>query len=322
MTLISTRSEVTEVGRVRVDPARAYELLDSLMDAYLRRQGLYQHVHRVDAPQTTQRPGDIKVGSVEHARWLFFAAMTDRRDLSSLVYARHRKMWEEYADILYNKSLDLFTTREIVLELLKDHEFSMPDTSADSWVACSGTLFDKLGGDPTVIYQGNSIDDVVRLKKRTWDLPGFGSKILSLLAIFYAENDMIETPPDAFPVDVHVQRFALSTGILTLKQPERNTTLEGILRPLLSEVCRIRGWTAVDLSHAIWFLGNKLCTACSKSVQSELYCPVLQDCDGPFSTKDYFKKGLWDPASRRPKGWQREPGWLPKDLDGALPFTD
>lgn len=318
MRITTVPSDVVEIGRVIVDPARAYALIDQLMSAYNFRRDLYQHIHRVDAPQTVCRPSELVIGSQEHARWLFFAAMTDRREVSSQVYAAHRELWRNYADVLYNNPLDLLMDEESVVTLLREHKFGMPSTAAASWVACSKTLFFQLEGDPTRIYDGTSIDGIVSKKKREWKLPGFGSKILSLLAIFYAELEMIEMPVDAFPVDVHVQRFALSTGILSLKQEERNSTLERILRPLLSRICQERGWAPVEVAHAIWFLGNQLCTVCSFGTQSRMYCPVYQDCGGAFTSLDYFKRGMWNPQSRYPKGNCRPFGW--PVTEGLLPF--
>jgi len=133
---------------------------------------------------------------------------------------------------------------------------------------------------------------------------------------------MIKIPPDAFPVDVHVQRFALSTGILQLRQKERNYTLESILRPLLSKICHERGWQAVEVAHAIWFLGNKLCTACSINSQAEVYCPVYQSCGGAFMTKDYSAKGLWNPKSRYPKGGNQVFGCVEQEGGFSFPQPD
>lgn len=136
MTLTSVSSEPYERNGVKVDSVLAHELLDQLMDNYLRRQALYRHVHQLNAPQTTFRPEGLEVGSVEHARWLFFAAMTDRREQSSQVYKGHGALWGEHPE-LYNEPLrhqqfDLFLPQEGLLELIGRYKIGMPASGVRS----------------------------------------------------------------------------------------------------------------------------------------------------------------------------------------------
>lgn len=302
-------------GGVMVDPARAHEILDALMADYVGRKRLFTYTHRVDAPQTIYRPQAMVVGSLEHARWLFFAAMTDRREISAMVYKGHQKFWTNHADLLYNNSIAGKFDESGLEAILRKGGFGMPNTSARDWLKCSDTLFTKLEGDPRLIYADRSIDDIVRLKKKELPLSGFGPKILSLLAVFYAELDLIEMPRDAFPVDVHVQRFALSTGILKITKKTPNSHLERVLRPLLTSICNERNWPVVEVSHAIWFLGNKLCTGCARSSLAEVFCPARTFCGGPFETKGYFTQGMWDHAAQSPVGNQRTFGFPSADMN-------
>ena len=318
MTLRSSPSD--RGGGVIIDPARASKVLIDLMHHYGEKTQIYKYTHRIDAPQTVHRPSALVVGSLEHARWLFFAAMTDRREVSEMVYRGHNALWAEHANLLYNKPLDAHFSEDSLQGLLMTRGFGMPSTAARDWKHCSATLFTWLRGDPRLLYEGRTIDNIVDMKKRGIILSGFGPKILSLLAIFYAELDMIALPRDAFPVDVHVQRFALSTGIAKIKKTTQNVHLERALRPFLAHLCFDHGWSVVEVSHAIWLLGNRLCTGCSRHSMASSFCPAYSVCQGPYETRSYFKKGRWDHEAQSPQGDKRPYGLPPLEVS-LFPVT-
>ena len=139
-----------------------------------------------------------------------------------------------------------------------------------------------------------SVEDILLFKKGGGDLPGFGPKILSLLSLFYEELGLLTMPPDAFPVDVHVQRFVISTKIVTANAPATNEQVERVLRPLLCEVCVEEGWKPLELSHALWFLGNRCCNGCYNNAATEFLCPAYAKCGGSISTLPYSRRGIWE----------------------------
>lgn len=310
----STTSPFEGRGGVIVDPARGRAVLVPIVTAYLKRKKLYNRVHREDdAPQLVHLPTDIVRGSTEHARWLFFAAMSDRREQSKMVYRGHKKLWEDHADLLYNQPLPESFTANNVGNLLKPHRFGMWRVTSEHWVINSRILFDRFFGEPRFIYEGKTINDIVKDKKLV-KLPGFNVKILSLLAMFYDEAGIIKAPEDAFPIDLHIQRIALSTGIVTITKETTNVYLEEALRPLLVEICRERKWSMVDAAHSLWFLGNKLCTRCPKSADPIVLCPAYDVCGGPFNSAEYSAKGKWHPNSALPKGGTQKGSQFVLDL--------
>lgn len=305
-------------GGVFVDLIRSFEVLDQIVPAYLERKALFQWKHRDGAPQNIFRPKNLPVGGVRHARWLFFAAMTDRREESKMVYQGHARVWEKYAGLLYDNQVWKLSATDIEKILRENGGFGMAKTSSQVWIENSATLFKQFDGDPRRLFEGRTVDDIMELKKKKkWNIPGFGPKIVSLLAMFYVEAGMIEQSFDAFPVDVHVQRISLSTGIVKIKKDTGNVNMELALRPLLTSICHERGWNIVDASHALWLLGNSLCSNCSRTSASKLYCPAYDLCGGPFESKRYFTEGKWDPYLQSPPGDRRT--WsLPKIEDGLF----
>lgn len=292
---------------VYVDKERAKLVLRPLYRAFMERKMLFAHVTReADAPQRRFFPDDIAQGGIEHRRWLFFATMTDRRQVSELVYESHVRLWAKDSRLYSKTVLDM--PQGVIHGLLRGENVGVPMQSARYWPRSAKTLFNSFGGDPLEMYREfGSVDAILLFKKEGGDLPGFGPKILSLLALFYEELELMTMPRDAFPVDVHVQRFVISTGIARASSSVvTNEQMEKVLRPLLCEICAEEGWKPLELSHAVWFLGNRCCNGCYDNAAMEFLCPAYAECGGSISTLSYMRRGVWDmTALRHRKGGAR-----------------
>lgn len=291
---------------ITVDKARAVLVLRPLYEAFVNQRQLFAHISReVHAPQRRFFPEGVQEGGLDHRRWLFFAAMTDRREVSWRVYESHARLWVKEQKLYSEHVLGMSSIG--IAKLLAGENIGSPAQSARYWPRSAETLFGSFGGDPLSMYQQfGSVQEILAFKKRGGSLPGFGPKILSLLAMFYAELGLMVMPLDAFPVDVHVQRFAISTGVIMAEVPLVNEQVESALRPLLCEICIEEGWNPLLLSHAIWFLGNQCCSGCYRNRAVEFLCPSYEMCGGSISTLTYFRRGTWDmTAPRHNKGGQR-----------------
>lgn len=280
---------------VSVDKERAKLVLRPLYRAYIERRMLFAHVTReADAPQRRFFPEGVSRGSIEYHRWLFFATMTDRRQVSELVYESHTRLWIKEPRLYSEEVLDM--SPSVIQEFLRGENIGAPAQSAAYWPRSAKTLFQLFGGDPLELYRKlGTVNNILLFKKEGGDLPGFGPKILSLLALFLEELGLMAMPPDAFPVDVHVQRFAISTGIVRTSSSVTNESMEKVLRPLFCEICAEEGWKPLELSHAIWFLGNRCCNGCyDNAAMEEFLCPAYAECGGSISTLSYMRHGIWD----------------------------
>lgn len=292
--------------KISVDKARAKHVLWPLYEAYMKQKQLFAHISReVNAPQRRFFPSGVSKGGIEHRVWLFFAAMTDRREVSENVYEGHVRLWEK-APQLYSKHVIDMQPSNVVI-LLSTERIGSPRQSARYWPRSAETLFGTFGGDPLHMYRElKSVNAILAFKNGTNKLPGFGPKILSLLSLFFEELGLMDMPPDAFPVDVHVQRVAISTGIVIARGLVVNEDVESVLRPLLCEICLEEKWKPIELAHALWFLGNRCCSGCYRKKEVKLLCPTYQTCGGGISTLSYNSRGAWDmDAPRHNKGGEQ-----------------
>lgn len=330
-------------AQVVFDWSRGEEVLRDALLAYERRTHIYQEVHQDngDAPQHKYAPKGMKRGSLRHRQWLFFAALTDRRQLSEEVYKNHVHLHREFPWLYEKRFLaewprykkecalaepprtsKLFT--ELVLEsaatsdrqmvdfitlLLESRRIGVPRQSARYWVPCMRTLYEAFDGDPLRMYKKGSIEailgwcgDVERATRRD-PLPGYGPKLLSLLALFYEELGLLPSVDGAFPVDVHIQRLFISTGAVVGSGTIESDALAEKLRRPLYALCSKNGWSPLRASHALWFNGNRNCSGCSSRKDIEHRCPIYSLCGGAIESRSYFRQGKWHlDVPRLPKG--------------------
>lgn len=301
---------------IEVDEERAERIISEINTAWIESGGLFQYVSREqDAVQQRHVPSGMTRRSLRHQQWLFLATMTDRREESERVYASHVRLHAKWPRLYTSVAGQMKPkTIEAKLRLVK---VGSPGQSAAYWPRSAETLFTTLDGDPKRLYQfgDGRIDDVLAFKRSSKEdpIPGFGPKILSLYSFYLHELGVIDLPKDAFPVDVHVQRFLISTGIVSGTGTIVNEQLERIARPLLCQVADRLRIDRLELSHAIWFLGNRCCTGCWKNAAIPELCPAYAKCGGAIDSKSYYKKGVWHlDRPRNPRGG---------DVQAVLPWS-
>lgn len=321
-----------------LDTAKAHQLIDVLYHAYVGERGFYAHHHQIHAPQNVHAPlapiptqddlfggqfeqamlrakkssgrkvsvKALTAGSLDHTRWLFFATLCDRRQVSNWVYAAHERLHFEHPE-LYSHRVTRMDPHDFG-EMLARYRVGCPRQSAGYWIRSATTLFEDFEGDPVLPFResGLTVEGFISFKKGyrrdgklTDPFPGYGSKIASLYLLFLAEIGVIAMPRDAFPVDVHVQRLFFQMGALTLSggSAVTNEQCEREIRPLICSYANEKGYCKVALSHAFWLLGRTLCTNCDKRKGKGVghLCPVFEDCKGTAETASYFRKGTWGP---------------------------
>lgn len=338
-----------------IDLPRAEIVCEQAFEGYRMKQGLHAIIkHAFDAPQSRFIPFGVKRGSPQHILWLFFTALTDRREVSESVYRAAAELYAEspwtygpgsgsskeeidrylsrLAEVVLSVEIpdnpiqlilldttDIFVeaTEVIVKEvdtianILRKKKVGSPGQSATYWPRVAETLYREFGGDPLEIFRRYPTIDAFLAFKRDWKkktgndpFPGIGAKIASLMTMFYDELGLMSMPEDAMPVDVHLQRFALETGIIRYEGTKRltNEMVERPARALYCHICNENRWTHVDFSHAIWFLSKRLCSSCHRKKIAQTLCPIFDLCLGSIASASYFRRGVWEIKHRQKNG--------------------
>lgn len=119
-------------------------------------------VEMVDTP-TTLEPQTLK-----HRRWLWFATLTDRREISVRVYAAHCRIYEDHPDFYEGAAGDIEPAEFSTAILNGKYKIGSPGQSANYWQICSQTLFKEFGGDPVKLltHAGWSVEKVFAWKQQ------------------------------------------------------------------------------------------------------------------------------------------------------------
>lgn len=310
---------------------RAEDVLLHAYSAYQEHTHLYQRTHSFfgSAPQHVNVPSGITLGSQEHVVFLFLTTLVTLQSSSDEGFRQAVRLYETEPTCFTCEAIHLAETpiRSPQLGLLADHEetavpnalehlfktvgFNKPAPWACYWSDTVRTLYGEYEGDPlAIVADVKTVDGFLNKKRKekqgdaSWWFNGYGPKLFSLFCIFCEELGLTRPVPDAFPVDVHIQRIALGTGIVAPgKHVIGDTLIAEFLRHNLVAFCDQYMIDRVDLAHALWFLGSKGCRDCSRTSGIEHLCPVAHVCAGSPSTTSYWKRGRWELALPwNPKG--------------------
>jgi endonuclease III len=288
----------------------AVDVLSGLYFSYKDKSHLSAYVNPENsAPQVVNFPINLPRDpqSLMYRKWLAVATVTDRRTVSEGVYRGHARLYETYPD-WYTPEGFAAADKKFIQDMYAKNGVGMAGQSVQYVGVVLKSIRDYFMDDPLNIFRykevGLVLKEIKRMKKGLGfnPLPGFGPKILSLYAMYLEQLGLV-CVVDAIPVDVWVQSIMISTGAITISPGERNSTLEKALRPFIVNLCLQKGWSRVDMSHAIWFNGNQNCNVCKSQNLSDL-CPIYSQCRGRVSSESYFRKGQWDPSDVIPKSKQ------------------
>lgn len=330
-------SSTSDLEKVSLNRKSLKRILRLLYKAKVNSLGLYKAVTMVKfAPQTKHFPGSlaslgvqkavtsqgdffqienpldevskrvpprvVPPGTELHRRWLWFATLTDRREVSDTVYFSHCKIFEEHPEFYGEEVTGLDLGAFVKAFANGKYKIGSPSQSVSYWLVCARTLFGEFDGDPVKLltHAGWSVGSVYawkheQKKLRGYDpIPGWGKKLISLYFLYLSELGY-RLPEDAFPADVHAQAILLQTGTVKFGKQSgvSSSVLAEMLRKSITEICKEERYDVVEMAHASWLLGSQLCNGCSSRQEASLLCPVYSDCKGRLDTSPYFARGHW-----------------------------
>jgi hypothetical protein len=236
-------------------------------------------------PQTKYFPSCVIKASPDHLYWLTLVAFSDRRTNSTYLYKNFARMFQENISLFKRGQNPSY---EEMQRLFRAYTIALPQSEIAFFLERKKHLDSFFEGNPLKIYEG--ITDVkslmIKLRKVGREnqikniFPGAKEKIFCLLAMFLSELVDLKFD-DTVPVDVWVQSITASTDTLTGSGHIKVSTLEAIIRPLLSSLFKKIRNLDPKSSNATYLLGKHGCTHCAGKDMTKL-CPVYALCKGPF----------------------------------------
>lgn len=255
------------------------------------------HGHK-DMPEDIT-PSEVERGSLEHVLFITLTVSIDyQRDAPSL-WKVSRQTWQdpETRYLFDPRQLHQITFQKIVKDMQKYKLSKKPQKDANIWRTVSLTFHDKWKDDPrnflrdcswnslvilprlrndTHLYKGKSVSDYPYLRG-----PKIGPLWLRMLRDNVDISELRNLDKVPIPVDIHVARATLATGVV-------RGDFEGRLEPLFKYIRKAwfasmeglsleaRPMIALDVDEPLWQLSKYGCT---KRNDISGFCPVRQRCE-------------------------------------------
>jgi len=253
---------------------------------------------RTDMPEDIM-PNGVARGSLEHIFFITLTVSIDyQRDAPSL-WASSRKTFEDpETRYLFNPKLLNETPFDKIIEDMQKYGLSKkPQKDAYIWRTVGITFYKKWEGNPcnfledcnwdsrrilerlkddTHIYNGRKVPDYPYLRG-----PKIGPLWLRMLRDNVGITQLRNLEKVPIPVDIHVARATLSTGIVRGQFRGRLDEVFEYIRKAWFEsvtvvIIKNRPMIALDLDEPLWHLSKY---GCSNRDKTTGYCPVFHRCE-------------------------------------------
>ena len=244
-------------------------------------------------------PHGVQRGSLEHLLFLTLTLSIDyQRDAVALWQSSRQGFEETETRYLFDtKSLHEASPRQITADMQIHRLSKKPKKDAHIWRTVGVTFFKKWDGDPRnflescnwdslAILEGLKNDTHIYNKRPVTDYPYLrGSKIGPLWLRMLRDNAGIEQlkflDKVPIPVDIHVARATLATGVI-------RGNIRGQLHDLFEDVrtawaesvkglnAKDRPMIALDVDEPLWHLSKYGCTYRDRE---NGVCPVSAQCE-------------------------------------------
>lgn len=258
---------------------------------------------------------DIQRGSLEHLLYITLTVSIDYTRDASLLWENSRKTFEDKeTKYLFNPKSTAETKLDKIIEDMHKHKLSKkPAQDAYIWQTISKTFYEKWNGDPLKFLENCNWDSCVILErlrndihtndgKSKSDYPYLrGKKIGALWLRMLRDNVGITQLKNldkvCIPVDIHVARATLTTGIVRGQFKGRLTELYEHIRNAWHDSVKglnikSRDMIALDVDEPLWILSKN---GCAKRDKATGNCPKYDDCvarDFCIQDKVKIEKGI------------------------------
>ena len=262
---------------------------------------------RADMPEDLL-PNKVEKGSIKHLLFLTLTVAIDyQRSANDLWEAARDSFDDPETKYLFEPSSLSQAAPEKIIKDMRQHKLSQKSKKdAYIWRTIGVTLYKKWEGDPRKFLQQCGWDAKTILQRLAADshpyqgrnVPDWpylrGDKIGPLWLRILKDNAVVTTLTKLdqvpIPVDIHVARSTLTTGVLRGEFKGRLTELYVDIRKAWFESVRglsVNGRPIIplDVDESLWRLSKDGCTHRDKSGES---CSAREAC----AVKDYCVRGM------------------------------
>lgn len=253
---------------------------------------------RTDMPEDII-PNSVVRGSLDHMLFITLTVSIDYQRDAPLLWESSRKTFDDpETRYLFNpKALHETPLRKIIEDMQKYRLSKKPQKDANIWRTVGVTFYKKWEGDPRNFLKNCNWDAPTILKRLKNDthlyngrqVPDYpylrGDKIGPLWLRMLRDNvgitELKNLDKVPIPVDIHVARATLTTGVVRGEFKGNITHLFDYIRKAWFESVKglsikNRPMIALDVDEPLWHLSKY---GCSNRDKTTGYCPVYNRCE-------------------------------------------
>jgi hypothetical protein len=252
---------------------------------------------RKDMPEDPL-PEGVKEGSVEHLLFITLTVVIDYQRNADQLWESARKTFQDpETRYLFDPKMICETPFNKIVEDMQKYKLSKkPQKDANIWKTLGTTFYKKWGGNPLNFIKDCEWD-AEKILKRLHDKneksnypylsgPKIGPLWLRMLRDNARIDQLINLEKIPIPVDIHVARATLATGVVRGRFKGRLKEVSEYIRKAWFESVKglrvkNREMIALDMDKPLWLLSKNGCTRRDKTTGDcsfYNYCVVKEYC--------------------------------------------
>jgi len=243
---------------------------------------------RKNLPQIKFLPAEIKKGSYEHRCWLWVMAVFMRAKVNSdKIFSRAEEQYAKNPEMFlpeYLAKASIYDEISVFTKRIIDHLSENISSSLQK----NARALEIYSWDPLNIFTGKKRYREIWEVLKTKNFSGWQEKIISLLILWFEENQWVEPLFGPPPLDIHVWRILFNTNIVKSEEKIRIDNAKKLILPFLEEVCEKNQLDTASLDGAMWQLSRTLCRRQPKFCHT---CPIENHCESFLLSESYYRGG-------------------------------
>ncbi|MDR1032548.1 MAG: hypothetical protein LBL84_00870 [Candidatus Nomurabacteria bacterium] len=258
--------EVEVPKTVLVDKQRAFEVLDTLMEAYENKQPPYDtFVPPQELEPDCLKPDGELYGTTQHAMYLWNACAYMSATDSNMSFQHLTELFYSRPELFDCDSLQHYNEAELGEVLRLGVPLGRHHSVAKTWIENAHRLAENHDGNPLNVFNDVASYDECLKKLRNdgkgGGFRGFQAKMVSMILYYYQGDGLLPKSQFPVPVDLHVLRVALATEMVkpNVAAFHRTPVVEDSIRDLTLSYIEERDVDPLVLTDAMWGLSSSFC---------------------------------------------------------------